>query len=154
MNGMNAIIRRLAPALLAILLCAVPLAAQTAAAPAAPALPATPTDSAFQAGATEGMVAAQAVGTGLWTFSAVAGGALLGPLGTGIVYAMANSSGSPLPPAVAKRVGKKDSEYQRGYQQAFSERLGAKRKSSVITGGYLGTFIFGGTAIYAWKTLR
>ena len=34
------------------------------------------------------------VGTGMWTFSAVASGALLGPLGSGIVYAMAGSSGS------------------------------------------------------------
>lgn len=145
---------RTAPALLAILLRAAPLEAQNAAPPAAPVLPAAPADSAFQAGVTEGAVAAQAIGTGVWTFSAVAGGAVLGPLGTGIVYALAGSSGSALPPAVAKRVGKKDPEFQRGYQQSFSERLNAKRRSSVLTGGYLGTFIFGGTAIYAWKTLR
>lgn len=146
---------RLAPALLALVLCAAPLSGQAAAEPQIPTLPAAPrADSAYQAGAVEGSVAAQAVGTGIWTVSAVAGGAILGPLGSGIVYALAGSSGSALPPAVAKKVGKKDPEYQRGYQEAFSQRLTSKRRGSVLTGGYLGTFIFGGTAIYAWKTLR
>lgn len=142
-----------AAALLALSLALAPRAAAQSAAPAAPSLPDAPNPE-LQQGLAEGAVAAQAVGTGVWTVSGLAGGVLLGPLGTGLFHAMAGNSASAPPPAVAKKLAKRSPDYQLGYQQAFTERLARRRKHSVLAGGYVGSVLFIGTAYLAAKKLR
>ena len=122
--------------LLTLAAAAAPLAGQQA--PAAAVSPAM-ADSLFSAGMQEGTTTAQTVGTGLWAVGGFAGGAALGPIGAGLAYALASSAASALPAPITTRIGKKEADFQLGYQQAYTDRLTARRKSSAVVGGAAGT---------------
>ena len=121
--------RSLLPLLVAAALAA-PVAAQTS--PQA-------SDSAATAGFEEGRTAASAVSTTVWALSGFGGSALLGPIGASLTVALASSSGSALPQAVLTRNAKKDPSYQIAYQQAYTEWLTRRRRSSALVGGIAGT---------------
>lgn len=123
------------PALLALAASAAPLAAQAPLSVVSPAA----ADSLFAAGVQEGTTTAQTVGTGIWTIGGFVGGAVLGPIGASLAHALASSAASPLPPTTVTRIGKKEADFQLGYQQAYTENLAARRKSSARTGGIAGT---------------
>lgn len=126
---------------------AAPLAAQGPASPA-PVSPAA-ADSLFEAGMQEGATAAHAVGTTLWTVGGFAGGAVLGPIGASLAHALAGGAASALPATTATRLGKKEADYQLGYQQAYSEHLAARRRASAKVGGVAGTALLAiGAAVY------
>lgn len=120
----------------AMLTTAAPLTAQ------APAPPADSAETALAAGMQEGTTTAETIGTGIWTFGGFAGGAVLGPIGAGLAYALATSSASSLPQATVTRIGKKGADYQLGYQQAYTDKLTKKRKSSAFVGGVTGSALF------------
>lgn len=118
------------------LLLNAPAAAQAAPAPEAAAQPA---DTLSQAGKVEGTTSAEAAGTAVWTVGGFAGGLTLGPIGAGLAYAMAESSASALPADVQSKVGRRGSEYSLAYQQAYTQKLIARRKRASLVGGAAGT---------------
>jgi hypothetical protein len=119
---------------LALAATAAPLAAQQA--------PHAAADSVVNAAVQEGTTAAQTIGTGLWTVGGFAGGAVLGPIGAGLAYALASSSASSLPQSTATRIGKKEADFQLGFQQAYTDKLTTRRRSSAMVGGVAGTALF------------
>lgn len=89
----------------------------------------------------DGMVAGQIMGrsqssTGSFV-GGFAGGLLLGLIGTGIAYAAQGPS--DLPMAAQADAGRYGSEYVLGLQQGFADSSKAKKRSSALTGGLLGT---------------
>lgn len=123
------------PALLALAASVAPASAQAPLSVASPAA----ADSIFAVGVQEGTTAAQTVGTGVWTIGGFVGGAVLGPIGATLAHALAGSAASPLPATTVTRIGKKDADFQLGYQQAYTGSLASRRKSSARTGGVAGT---------------
>lgn len=123
-------------------LLALALAAGAPASAQAPAAPRAPADSVFQDGIHEGATTAQAAGTAVWTLGGFVGGAMLGPVGAGLAYALASGSASALPDPVVTRIAKKEAHFQRGYQQAYSDKLTTRRRSSALVGGLTGTALF------------
>lgn len=119
---------------LALAASAAPLSAQQA--------PRAAADSVVNAAVQEGTTAAQTVGTGIWTVGGFAGGAVLGPIGAGLAYALASSSASSLPQSTATRIGKKEADFQLGFQQAYTDKLTTRRRSSAMVGGLAGTALF------------
>ena len=119
---------------LALAATAAPLVAQQA--------PRAAADSVVNAAVQEGTTAAQTIGTGLWTVGGFAGGAVLGPIGAGLAYALASSSASSLPQSTATRIGKKEADFQIGFQQAYTDKLTNRRRSSAMVGGLAGTALF------------
>lgn len=116
--------------------------------PAGLALPAqTAADSIFAAGASEGATIARTVGTGVWTIGGFVGSAVLGPVGAGLSYVLADGAASPLPAETASKIARRDAGFKRGYQDAFSAGVAQRRKSAALLGGIAGSavFIAGGT---------
>ena len=137
---MRALNRILFLCLLGVAASAAPLAAQ-APRPAADSLVAT--------GIQDGSTLAQTIGTGVWTAGGFAGGALMGPIGLGLSYALAASSASALPQSTVTRIGKKEADYQLGFQQAYTDKLTSRRRSSAMVGGLAGTALFS-VGMYIW----
>lgn len=92
----------------------------------------------LQSGMDEGTTAAEAAGTGFWALSGFTGGLVLGPIGASLVYTMAGGSASSLPTDVSARIKRRDAEFQLGFQQAYTRRLSARRRSAAIAGGASG----------------
>lgn len=69
----------------------------------------------------------------------LASGLLLGLIGTGIVWAVAGSDDTPVPIAHALQLANANPNYNLAFQQGYSARLKARRKSSALTGGLVGT---------------
>lgn len=130
------------------LLCVVAVAATSA--PLAAQAPRAASDSLVSAGIQEGTTSAQTVGTGVWTVGGFAGGAVLGPIGAGLAYALASSSASSLPQATVTRIGKKEADFQLGFQQAYTDKLTTRRRSSAMVGGLAGTALFA-VGMYVWS---
>ena len=130
---MRALYRIFFFALLALAATSAPLAAQA---------PRPAADSLVAAGIQDGSTLAQTIGSGVWTAGGFAGGAFMGPIGLGLAYALASSSSSTLPQATVTRIGKKEADYQLGFQQAYTDKLTTKRRSSALVGGLAGTTIF------------
>jgi hypothetical protein len=129
--------RRTLFAVLAVLLAAAPALAQS------PAERQTPSQVEVRS-MTDGMVAGQMIagtkGTGGSFAGGFAGGLFLGLIGTGIAYAAQGPAELPLTDRVeAQKFG---SEYMLGMQQGFADRSKAKKRSSALTGGLLGTATF------------
>jgi hypothetical protein len=119
----------------AVFITAVPCMAQTPVVDRAPA-PAVETRSMAD-GMIAGEVLAGTRGTGGSFAGGFAGGLFLGLIGTGIAYAAQGPADLPLTArADAQRYG---SEYLLGLQQGYAERSKAKKRSSALTGGLLGT---------------
>lgn len=126
---------------LSVAASAAPLSAQ-AARPAA--------DSLVSVAIQEGTTTAQTIGTGIWTVGGFAGGALLGPIGAGLAYALASSAASSLPQSTVTRIGKKEADFQLGFQQAYTDKVTSRRRSSAMVGGLAGTALFG-VGMYIWS---
>ena len=139
-DPMRALYRILFFGLLAFAASAAPLAAQA---------PRAAADSLVSVGIQDGSTLAQTVGTGVWTAGGFAGGALMGPIGLGLSYALAASSASALPQSTVTRIGKKEADYQLGFQQAYTDKLTARRRSSAMVGGLAGVALFS-VAMYIW----
>ena len=123
-----------------------------AAAVAAPAPAEEQSDSIFTAGIQQGTTSAKTVGTGMWTIGGFAGGAFLGPVGAGLAYALATSSASALPAPVVTKIAKRETPFQLGFQQAYTDRLTTKRRWSALIGGVTGTALFAtGAALFLGK---
>jgi hypothetical protein len=122
-----------------LLICLLALAALAPAGSAHAQQQPVATDSIYGAGVQEGITAAQSVGTGLWTLTGFASGALLGPIGTGLAYALAAGSASELPTPITGRIGKKETGFKLGFQQAYTDHLTSKRRGSALVGGLAGT---------------
>lgn len=112
------------------------------------------TDSLFRAGVAEGSTTARTIGTTVWTWSGFAGGLTLGPLGVGLAYAIAGSSASPLPADLQSKVGRKGSEFALAYQQAYTEKLVARRKRASLVGGATGTAMLVAGTVGMYLRLR
>ena len=137
MRALNRIFRF---ALLAVAATTAPLAAQA---------PRPAADSLVAVGIQDGSTLAQTVGTGIWTAGGFAGGAVMGPIGLGLAYALASSSASALPTSTVSRIGKKEADYQLGFQQAYTDKLTARRRSSSLVGGMAGVALFS-VGMYVW----
>lgn len=107
--------------------------------PTPPAPTAAATDSSPSAAVLHGRAAAERRGTGGRFVGGFASGLLLGLIGTGITYAIAGSDDASLPAMEAAKLTTAHPNYSLAYQQGYAERLKAKRKSSALTGGLLGT---------------
>jgi hypothetical protein len=122
----------------AVLLTAVPVAAQT------PVVDRQGTPAVETRSMADGMVAGQMLantrGTGGSFVGGLAGGLVLGLIGTGIAYAAQGPS--ELPVSALAESQKYGSEYLLGVQQGFADRSKAKKRSSALTGGLLGTAAF------------
>lgn len=137
---MRALDRIFLLAVVAVAATAAPLAAQA---------PRPAADSLVAVGIQDGSTLAQTVGTGVWTAGGFVGGAVMGPIGVGLSYALAASSASALPTATVSRIGKKEADYQLGFQQAYTDKLTARRRSSAMVGGMAGTALFA-VGMYIW----
>lgn len=69
-------------------------------------------------------------------------GLFLGLIGTGIAWAIAGSDDTPLPTAEASQLTRVNPDYHLFFQQGYSTKLKARRKSSALTGGLVGTATF------------
>jgi len=110
-------------------------------APAAAPQPSA-TDSSAAAAVLQGRALAETRGTGGRFAGGFVSGVLLGLIGTGIVYAIAGSDDTSVPALDAARLSTANPTYSLSFQQGYSERLKARRKSSALTGGLLGTLTF------------
>ena len=68
-----------------------------------------------------------------------ASGFLLGLIGTGIAYVIAGSDNTALPAAESAPLNAANPTYALSFREGYSERLKARRRSSALTGGLLGT---------------
>ncbi|HEY8468351.1 MAG TPA: hypothetical protein VIL18_01850 [Longimicrobiales bacterium] len=93
------------------------------------------------AGIVDGELAAQSPGTVGWGIGGFASGLFLGLIGTGVTYALAGSSNADLPPAIMASLSDRSPEYRMGFQQGYANKLRARRKSSALIGGALGTAV-------------
>ena len=115
-------------------------AASTTASPVA-AAPAFSTEMIARA-QNDGQLAALNVGTGGWAGGGFASGLLLGFIGTGVSWAAAGASGVESPPDARLRIANQPAEYQQLYTKSYSDKVKAKRKSSALKGGLVGTAAF------------
>jgi heme/copper-type cytochrome/quinol oxidase subunit 3 len=103
----------------------------------------TPTDSSPAAALLHGRAAAERRSTGRRFTGGFVSGLLLGFLGTGITYIKAGNDDAPLPAMETARLASASPTYSLAYQLGYADRLKAKRKSSALKGGLLGTLILG-----------
>lgn len=98
-------------------------------------------DNPMVAGALEGQRAAEQVGTGGYFAGGMVSGVFPGLIGTGIAYAVAATSDVQIPATTQAMIASNGWEYVLSYEQAFRDRVKARRKSSALTGGLLGTAV-------------
>jgi hypothetical protein len=130
--------RRSMLVVVAVLLAALPCAAQVPVVDRQQA-PAVETRSMAD-GMVAGHMLANTQGTGGSFAGGFVGGLVLGLIGTGIAYAAQGPS--ELPITAFANSQKHGSEYVLGVQQGWAERSKAKKRSSALTGGLLGTATF------------
>ena len=99
----------------------------------------TAADSTASAAVLHGRAAADRRSLGGRFAGGLASGLLLGLIGTGITYAIAGSDDASLSAAEAAQLASANPVYSLAFQQGYTERLKARRKSSALTGGLLGT---------------
>lgn len=116
----------------------------TAAGEVATPVPSVAPADAMARGMMDGKAAAQGVGTGGWLAGGIASGVALGLIGTGIIFAVASSSGVELPPErrVAMSSAGETPVYQQAFQQEYERTLKSRRKGAALGGGLLGTALF------------
>ena len=85
--------------------------------------------------------AAEQVGTGGYFAGGMVSGVFPGLIGTGIAYAVTATSDVQIPATTQAMIASNGSEYVLSYEQAFRDRVKARRKSSALTGGLLGTAV-------------
>lgn len=107
--------------------------------PPAPAPAPAAVDSSSAAGVLQGRALANRQGMGPRFFGGYASGFFLGFLGAGIAYLVAGSDDTPVPPPEATQLSTATPTYSLAYQQGYAERLKARRRSSALKGGLLGT---------------
>jgi hypothetical protein len=100
------------------------------------------TSDAWREGATAGEQAARAHGSTKWLLGGLGGGAVLGPIGAGIVFGAANRRESTLSPELAQSLAGKDPMYVQAFSEAYLARRRSSRKSSAVVGGAVGTIVF------------
>jgi hypothetical protein len=133
-------------ALSAFLLPAAPLHAQQVQSP-----PAILVEDSASLGALQGELDARNESTTGWWWRGFAGGALLGPIGGGFAYALANNSGVTLPPHRAMILAAERSpSYAQNYEAAFADKLRDRRERATIVGGALGTAALAAVATTIW----
>lgn len=130
---------------LAVLVLFTPMVArsqvqQSSAAPVPAAAAMTP--DAVSRAQVEGQTAAMNVGTGGWFGGSMVSGVLLGLIGTGISYGLAASSNVEMPPEKKLTITSPDAAYHAYAEKAYADKVHAKRKSSALKGGLLGTAAF------------
>jgi hypothetical protein len=93
----------------------------------------------LERGRTEGTTEASRISTTGWLARGFIGGALLGPIGTGVAVAKAASSaaGTAAQAAQAQSFGNMD--YARSWESAYLDRLRMKRQRSALIGGAVGS---------------
>ena len=101
--------------------------------------PIAATDSSPAAAALHGRALADQRGMGGRFGGGLAAGLTLGIFGAGMVYIIAGSDDAYLAPTDALRLSGANPTYSLAFQQGYSERLKARRKSSALKGGLLGT---------------
>lgn len=107
--------------------------------PAAAAPAPAVTDSSPAAAVLQGRALADRQGMGGRFVGGFASGFLLGLIGTGITYVIAGSDATTLPAAESARLNAANPTYSLSFQEGYAERLKARRRSSALTGGLLGT---------------
>jgi hypothetical protein len=108
------------------------------------------TDSAAL-GTQRGTEAARFEGTGPWVMRGFLGGLALGPIGTGLVYVVANNSDAAMTPQHRSLLLQEGGlQYANAYQRAYAEALHARRKRSALTGGVIGTAALAATLTAIW----
>jgi hypothetical protein len=97
---------------------------------------------AWREGAAAGEQAARAHRGTRWLLGGLGGGAVLGPVGAGIVFGAANRRESSLSPELTQSLAGKDPMYVQAFSEAYLARRRSSRKSSAIVGGAVGTIVF------------
>ncbi len=90
-------------------------------------------------GSEAGRTEASNVSTAGWLVRGFIGGALLGPIGTGVAVAKAGSSAESAAAAAAQARPLGDLAYARAWQDAYLNRLRMRRQRSALIGGAVGT---------------
>lgn len=142
----------LVTALLAALLCATPALAQLAPPPGEiDDLDAEPENASYDArmnaqysyqeGVQYGRRYGQEKSTAGWTAASFAGGAVLGPLGAGLIYGMARQR---VPETSKYRSGLADAysrDFYGGWAEGYAGVYDNRRESAALTGGIVGTAV-------------
>ena len=113
---------------------AVPLRPLTA----TPTQPAPMSTERFLQGRVDGRLFAEQASTSGRFVGGLGAGMLLGLIGTGIAYAVADNDGITTPDEALLR-GAGDQGYLTGFEEGYAQRLRARRKSAALGGGLLGT---------------
>jgi hypothetical protein len=130
--------RRSIIAISALIALSTPLAAQQST--QAPEKSSAPAVKTMADGMVTGQMLAEQQGTGGSFVGGLAGGVLLGLIGTAIAYVAQGPADLPATHLVeAQKYG---GEYTLGLQQGFAEKSKKKKKSSALAGGLLGTAAF------------
>jgi len=116
-----------------VLTAAPPLSAQE------PELPTRSAAEALRPGVEDGVLRADRVGTGGYVVTGFVGGFLLGPVGAGVMWAVANYSDTALPASEEAGLQGRDPAFVEGFRSGYSDRLKGKRKRAALTGGAIGT---------------
>ncbi len=102
--------------------------------------PAEITDSPLAArGREEGEAAAGQTGTLGWVARGFVGGALLGPIGTGLAVNFAGNSADAAGVEAAGQLPLQELAYSTAWRQAYIERLRGRRQRATLIGGAVGT---------------
>ena len=83
-----------------------------------------------------------ALNTGGWFGRSVVIGAVTGILGTAVTYAVAATSTPELPADKKLAIADKTPDQQAMYEKGFADKVRARRKSTSLKGGLLGSVVF------------
>jgi hypothetical protein len=101
---------------------------------------------AFVAGSDAGRQAATDLRTMDWAARGVAGGIILGPIGTAIVVVRAGRAGIPLP-TDDFALDTVDPLYLEGFSHGFGQAVRERRREAALVGGLIGTTVLTFAAI-------
>lgn len=83
-----------------------------------------------------------ALNTGGWFGRSVVIGAFTGLIGTTVTYAVASTSTPELPAEKKLAIANQSPDLQAIYEKGFADKVRARRKSTSLKGGLLGTAVF------------
>lgn len=88
-----------------------------------------------------------------WLGKGLAGGLLLGPIGTAIAVQRAGRSEPTLPATLADRLAREDSNYAEAFQRAYADQWRGSQRAAALIGGITGTAIlsFAILQVTVWK---
>lgn len=92
--------------------------------------------------AAAGQQAAREKSPARWLVGGFAGGAVLGPIGAGVVFVAANRPEKSLTPELTQSLAGKDAAYVQAFSEAYRAHRRSSRKTAAVVGGTVGTIVF------------